>query len=57
MTQTIGRDSLVLHKTKPAVVIRSGDKLEILFQDGRDAERAPQGPGGAPPRSRSTLPS
>ncbi len=42
MTQTIGRDSLVLHKTKPAVVIRSGDKLEILFQDGKTLSVRPK---------------
>jgi exoribonuclease-2 len=35
MVQTIGRDSLVLHKTRPAVVTRSGEKLEILFDDGK----------------------
>lgn len=33
--KNIGRDSLVLHKSRPAVVVRSGDKLEILFQDGK----------------------
>lgn len=42
MTQTIGRDSLVLHKTKPAVVIRSGDKLEIVFQDGKTLSVRPK---------------
>lgn len=42
MAQTISRDSLVLHKTKPAVVIRSGDKLEILFQDGKTLSVRPK---------------
>ncbi len=42
MTQTIGCDSLVLHKTKPAVVLRSGDKLEILFQDGKKLSVRPK---------------
>lgn len=42
MTQNIGRDSLVLHKTKPAVVLRSGDKLEILFQNGKTLSVRPK---------------
>jgi exoribonuclease-2 len=42
MAQTIGRDSLVLHKSRPAVVIRSGDKLEILFQDGKTLNVRPK---------------
>lgn len=42
MTQTIGRDSLVLHKAKPAIVTRSGDKLEILFQDGKTLSVRPK---------------
>jgi exoribonuclease II len=42
MTQAIGRDSLVLYKTKPAVVIRSSDKLEILFQDGKTLSVRPK---------------
>lgn len=42
MTQTIGRDSLVLHKSKPAIVARSGDKLEILFQDGKTLSVRPK---------------
>lgn len=42
MTHNIGRDSLVLHKTKPAVVLRSGDKLEILFQDGKTLSVRPK---------------
>jgi exoribonuclease-2 len=42
MIQTIGRDSLVLHKTKPAIVVRSGDKLEILFQDGKTLNVRPK---------------
>lgn len=42
MTNAIGRDSLVLHKTKPAVVLRSGDKLEILFQDGKTLNVRPK---------------
>jgi exoribonuclease-2 len=42
MAQTINRDSLVLHKTRPAVVIRSGDKLEILFEDGKTLNVRPK---------------
>jgi exoribonuclease-2 len=42
MAHTIGRDSLVLHKTRPAVVIRSGDKLEILFEDGKTLNVRPK---------------
>ncbi len=42
MAQSIGRDSLVLHKTRPAVVIRSGDKLEILFEDGKTLNVRPK---------------
>ncbi len=42
MTKPIGRDSLVLHKTKPAIVLRSGDKLEILFQDGKTLNVRPK---------------
>jgi exoribonuclease-2 len=42
MAPTISRDSLVLHKTKPAVVLRSGDKLEILFQDGKTLSVRPK---------------
>ena len=42
MAQTIGRDSLVLHKTKPAVILRTGDKLEILFQDGKTLNVRPK---------------
>lgn len=42
MTKIVGRDSLVLHKTKPAVVLRSGDKIEILFQDGKTLSVRPK---------------
>lgn len=42
MSTSIGRDSLVLHKNKPAVVLRSGDKLEILFQDGKTLSVRPK---------------
>ncbi len=42
MITTISRDSLVLHKTKAAVVLRSGDKLEIQFQDGKTLSVRPK---------------
>lgn len=42
MTKATGRDSLVLHKTKPAIVLRSGEKLEILFQDGKTLSVRPK---------------
>ncbi len=42
MTEPIARDSLVLHKTRPAVVLRGGDKLEILFQDGKTLSVRPK---------------
>ncbi len=42
MTKLIGRDSLVFHKAKPAIVLRSGDKLEILFQDGKTLSVRPK---------------
>lgn len=42
MTKNIDRDSLVLHKTKPALVLHSGDKLEILFQDGKKLSVRPK---------------
>lgn len=42
MTKNIDRDSLVLHKTKPALVLHSGDKLELLFQDGKKLSVRPK---------------
>ena len=32
---TIGRDCLALYKTHPAIVLRVGEKLEILLEDGK----------------------
>ena len=38
----IGRDSLVLFKGKPAIVARTGQKLELLLQDGQTASVRPK---------------
>ena len=43
MTQSqIGRDSLVLFKGKPAIVARTGQKLELLLQDGQTVSVRPK---------------
>lgn len=38
----IGRDSLVLFKGKPAIVTGTGQKLELLLQDGQSASVRPK---------------
>lgn len=43
MTQSqIGRDSLVLFKGKPAIIARTGQKLELLLQDGETVSVRPK---------------
>ena len=39
---TIGRDCLALYKTHPAIVLRVGEKLEILLEDGETLKVRPK---------------
>ena len=39
---TIGRDCLALYKTHPAIVLRVGEKLEILLEDGKTVKVRPK---------------
>ena len=38
----IGRDCLALYKTHPAIVLRVGEKLEILLEDGKTVKVRPK---------------
>lgn len=42
MATNVGRDSLVVYKARPAVVTRTGDKIEIVFQDGTSLQVRPK---------------
>ena len=39
---SIGRDCLALYKTHPAIVLRVGEKLEILLEDGKTLKVRPK---------------
>jgi len=39
---TIGRDCLALYKTHPAIVLRVGEKLEIILEDGKTLKVRPK---------------